>query len=136
MQTQSLTDLATARALRIDPPRNEPRVKMAVSSRSAGHIVAGVRLEAGEQTIEVYASDVALVTAEVETEKLDSARGRLRSYEQALADKAAGKPVPDQSLPNGTPSLEACFRELHFRDIRPLASACRLDEEAARPEKR
>lgn len=128
-----MTDLgqyAIAKALRVDPPRAEPKIKLRVSSRSEGHVVAGVRLTAGDQTVEVYESDEALFRAEVETEDLSLSKARLAAYTDAVARKAKGEPIPDVALPRFRPSLEMAFREIHMRDMRPLTRVERLDERA------
>lgn len=117
-----LAQLATARALRIDPPRNEPKVTITVESRCDGHVVAGIRVPAGKSTHEVYASDVALFRADVEDRDMRAPRERLAIYLEAQARKKRGEIVPDEALPRGTPSLESCFRQVHLEDMRPFAS--------------
>lgn len=117
-----LAQLATARALRIDPPRNEPKVTITVESRCDGHVVAGIRVPVGKSTHEVYASDVALFRGDVEDADMRGPRERLATYEDALARKKRGEIVPDEALPRGTPSLESCFRQHYLRDMRPFVS--------------
>jgi hypothetical protein len=116
-----------ARQLRIDPPRNEPKVSIEVKSRSVNHNIAG-HIVPQDGVLEVYESDVARFMAEVEErDKLSRAEERMRQYEDALAAKARGESVSDVSLPRGMLSLPAVFREVNTRDMRPLVSVKRLD---------
>lgn len=127
--------LAAAKILRQDPPRSEARVSLTVASRAEGHVIAGVYLRAGEQTVEVYESDVRAFEAAVETEDLAPIRKRHAAYQKAIDDKAAGRPVADTSLPRYPLSLEAVFRELTGRDMQPLTSVRRADEKRERASK-
>lgn len=123
----TLADIAMARQLRIDPPRNEPKVTIEVKSRSVNHCIAG-HIVPPEGTLEVYESDVARFAAEVEDrELLARAEARMRQYEEAIAAKARGESVSDVSLPRGLLSLPAVFREVNLRDMRALVSVRRLD---------
>lgn len=127
-----INTLAAAKILKKDPPRAEERVKLRVVSRSEGHVIAGHVLSAGEQTVEVYESDVRLFTDSVERKDLGAAKERQARYAQAIEDKAAGKPVADTAFPRYPLSLEAVFREIEGRDLLPLISAKRFEEKAAK----
>jgi hypothetical protein len=123
----SLTDIAMARQLRIDPPRNEPKVTIEVKSRSVNHCIAG-HIVPQDGTLEVYESDVPRFMAEVEDrEALSAAEVALRQYEAASAAKERGETVPDVSIFRGLLSLPAVFRQVNRRDMRALASVKRLD---------
>ena len=130
----TLEQRAFSKILRADPPRSEPRVTLEIDSRCANLAVAGIAVEYGKQRVEVYESDVPAIKALVESEDLTPARKRLSAFQEAMAAKKAGKPVPDVALPKATPSLEACFRDIHFRDLLPLVSVTRIDAPA--PSKR
>lgn len=127
--------IAAAKILRQDPPRSEARVSLTVTSRAEGHVIAGVYLRAGEQTIEVYESDVRAFEAAVETDGLGDVQKRHALYQKALDDKAAGRPVADTALPRYPLSLEAVFREIKGRDMLPLTSVRRADEQRTKPAK-
>lgn len=127
-----LSELAMARQLRIDPPRNEPKVTIAVKARSLNHCIAG-HVVPVDGELEVYASDVARFEAEVEEKSaLDDAERRMRQYEEAVAAKSRGEHVPDVSLPRGLLSLPAVFREVNRRDMRALVSVRRVSEDKAK----
>lgn len=126
--TVDINQLAAAKLLRQDPPRAEGRVKLRVTSRCDGQVLCGIRLSVGDQVVEVYESDARAFTDAVETADLAHARDRLARYERAIADKASGKPVADTAIPRFPLSLEAVFRELEGRDMRPLVSVERADE--------
>lgn len=123
----SLTDIAMARQLRIDPPRSEPKVTIEVKSRSINHCIAG-HIVPMDGTLEVYESDVPRFMAEVEDrEALSAAEVAMRQYEAASAAKERGETVPDVSIFRGLLSLPAVFRQVNRRDMRALASVKRLD---------
>lgn len=123
----TLADIAMARQLRVDPPRNEPKVTIEVKSRSINHCIAG-HVVPLDGTLEVYESDVARFEAEVEDRaKLAAAETRVRQYEEAIAAKARGESVSDVSLPRGLLSLPAVFREVNLRDMRALVSVRRVE---------
>ena len=123
----TLADIAMARQLRVDPPRNEPKVTIEVKSRSVNHCIAG-HVVPLDGMLEVYESDVPRFMAEVEErEKLARAEERMRQYEEAIAAKARGESVSDVSLPRGLLSLSAVFREVNLRDMRALVSVRRVE---------
>lgn len=132
MSTPTLTDIATARALRIDPPRNEAKVRIRVSSRSDGHIIAGHRLGLGENTIEVYASDVAAFEREVETRDCAPVREKLAFFDDLRARKLKGEQIADDLLPRFDPSFPAAFRTIYGRDPLPLDRVERIEKPQAR----
>ena len=128
MQSVDINALAAARILKQDPPRAEARIKLRVHCRSEGHVLAGQTLRAGEQTIEVYESDMRAFVDAVETAYLSAAKARVARYESAIESKRLGKPIADTALPRYPLSLEAVFRELEGRDILPLVSVERVEE--------
>jgi hypothetical protein len=124
-----LNAAVAAKLLRIDPPRNEPKVTIRVQSRTVNHCIAGYIVPHQDGELSVYESDVRAFELEVEEPaRIAKAEERLREYEDAIAAKARGEIVPDVSLPKGTPSLASCFREVNRRDMRPLISVRRTDE--------
>ena len=77
----ALGQYAIAKALRVDLPRDEPKVKIRVVSRTDGHVIAAKILSAGENVVDVFASDVAMFEREVETASMDAAKRRLAMIE-------------------------------------------------------
>lgn len=136
---QSLTDIAAARMLRRDPPRDEPKVKIEVVSRADGHCIAGHRLAPGKNTIEVYASDVDAFRREVDPDddpKMAAARAHFDGECDILRRKDAGEKIADADLPRGQPSLERSFRAVHRADMQPLKSVRVIDDKRPQDTKR
>ena len=79
-------------------------------------------LRAGENDVEVYASDVALFEREVERTSWDGARKRLGLIES--------KSLPADQMPKGIASLESSFRQIEGRDPLPLVSVTRIEAPA------
>ena len=123
-----LNTLAAAKILGMAPPRNEPKVKLRVVSRTHNHVICGVLLGAGEQMVDVYESDVQLFESAVERADMSQTKARVARYESALADKRSGKPIADTSLPRYPLSTEAVFREIEGRDMLPLLRVDRIDD--------
>ncbi len=115
----ALGQYAIAKALRVDLPRDEPKVKIRVVSRSDGHVIAAKILSAGENVIDVHASDVALFEREVETASMDAAKRRLAMIESGE--------LPADLRPTTLVSLEGAFRQTEGRDMRPLVSVTRVE---------
>lgn len=134
MMNVDLNQLAAARALGVDMPRSEPRIRVRVVSRVSGHCELGIRFDSdgdGVNDVEIYESDLPKLRALVETEGLGQARARLASYVDACERRRRGEVVSDDELPKRPPSLEMCFRELHRRDVRPFISVDVLDAKAS-----
>lgn len=136
---QSLTDIAAARMLRRDPPRDEPKVKIEVVSRADGHCIAGHRLAPGKSTIEVYASDVDAFKRELmraDDPKIVAARAHYDAECDVLRRKDAGEAIADADLPRGQPSIERSFRSVHRIDMPALVSVKLLEDKAPQDLKR
>jgi hypothetical protein len=115
-----LGQYAIAKALRVDPPRDEPKVKIRVVSRSDGHVIAAKILSVGENVLDVYASDVALFEREIETASMEPAKKRLAMIESGE--------LPADLRPTTLISLEGAFRQTEGRDMRPLVSVSRVEQ--------
>lgn len=134
MTVIDLNAAVLARTLRVDPPRNEPKVRIRIVSRTDGHVVCGHAVPFGESELEVYASQVREFEAWVETDLALVERAAAAAEEHAKAIAETGQ--NDRPF---LPSLEAWFRHLqpnHPRDVRPFRSVSVVEEGApARPAK-
>lgn len=133
----SLLDLAAAQTLRVDTPRNEPKVRLRVAFMSNGLVMPdgsilsrteeslrrGDPFEFGEVT--VYESEVASVLRMVETateRDLDMVVHDLVNHvEEAQEEHGHGRPY--------LPSFQASFNHVMRRDLRALVSVERLNDD-------
>lgn len=124
--TIDLNTIMAARLARRDVPRNEKRVRVTVDCRCDKWAICGVVLDAGEQTIELYESDVAELKRWVENDH-EGLRLAKADHDRHLAEVAenGGKYT---SRPY-RPSFEASFRHMTGRDLLPLRSVGVLGED-------
>lgn len=112
-----LTTIMAARLARVDVPKDEAMVQIAIDSTTSGLCLFGHRVEHGKQTLRVYESEVAEFEKYVE-HAADDLRAAERHHRENLELIEA---TQKNELPF-IPSVEASFRLLFRRDPRPLRS--------------
>lgn len=124
--TTSLEAVFAAKLARRDVPRNEKRVRVAIDCRCDKWAICGVVLDAGEQTVELYESDVAELKKWVEHDH-DGLRLAEEDHAAHLAEVAGNDGKRTER--SYRPSLEASFRAMRRRDMLPLRSVTILGED-------
>jgi hypothetical protein len=134
-----LQTVMAAKLARMDVPRDEAKVRVRVVSTADGVVECGLVIQAGDNELLVYASDITKLEALVETDE-EAMHAAERDHRIHLAEieekrRARGGDGKDVELDTERayrPSLAASFRQVNRRNMKPFKSVQRLDDKPAK----